>query len=791
MVGSAYGIVVKFRLLFLFAILSPVAFAQPRPLDGNPGNIFVRGQEVVVNLTATGSGKWICVDYDGKRISGGEGGEARIGKTGTGYYEIWQLADDGSRTSRTTFAVIEPLKVAVPDDTPIALDTAASWFFHEGRKFGLREAANVSALAGVHWTRDRLSWTQTEPAKGEFAAETIYDKSAAAFSAEGLKVLQVFHDTPSWAGRERKFFPDDYRDVHRYLKTMSARWKGKVQAWEPWNEGDTTNFGGHTGAEMMAYQRAAWHGIRAGNPEAVVGMNVFATHEKTGVLENFMENIVNEEPGVSRMPFDTFNFHHYIKPGKIPESYREMKEASNGLPVWVTESYFHFRQGVKKNDLDLSDDQRKLRARFVTTNLVTALNEGPSAFFTFVLPHYLENGVLFGMLNEDGTPRADYVALAAAGRLLAGGKPTGEMNGEAHAYTFHARPDGVARKVVVLWTDKEEVGMPEALVKYEKAYDFLGREISPEKIGTSPVYLLFPPDSGQDPDVSRKQAPSIQPASPFVIQAVFPHDRLRIASSSWQVGQKETLAVPLRFYHFGEGERKVSVTIEAEDALEASVSIREFTIAPEGRTEATMTIGWSGTKVPARALRVKVTAKSEGLPPCVAVHRISTEMGEVEPEARKALAASKQASTWAPGSSKGELAFNVTDGVVRVSAKLGDGDRWVYPWHSVSKDEKPSPGTNGIAFTLVPKKGDAVYHVMFKEPGGAMYSASLGMVQADGKPRRMVMTLDEFHWAAYSPEDANHQLDLGAIEGLAIGGNPKGSEFEYEAGDIEWVTFAK
>jgi hypothetical protein len=44
---------VKLRLLPILAAVTSVAFAQPRPLDGNPGNVFVTGQEVVVRISAT------------------------------------------------------------------------------------------------------------------------------------------------------------------------------------------------------------------------------------------------------------------------------------------------------------------------------------------------------------------------------------------------------------------------------------------------------------------------------------------------------------------------------------------------------------------------------------------------------------------------------------------------------------------------------------------------------------------------------------------------------------------
>lgn len=781
---------VIFRFLFLLGAVSAAAFAQPRPLEGNPGNVFVKGQEVTVKVPVGEGEKWVCVDYDGKTVAEGMGASVSLGKADIGYYEIWKLGADGKRSDRTTIGVLAPLEVSVPDDTPIALDTAAAWFYRDQSKpFGLKQAANLSALAGVKWVRDRLGWAETEPEKGKFAGESIYDKSAEAFSAEGLKVLQVFHDTPRWAGERPKFYPDDLRDAYGYLKTMSARWKGKVHAWEPWNEGDTTNFGGHTGEQMMAYQRAAYHGVRAGNPDAIVCLNVFAEHQKTGVISNFIENLDSKTTGSARYPFDTFNFHHYVQPGAIPTAYEAMRDASGGKPMWVTESYFHFRQGVKSGDLDMSVDQRKLRARFVTTNLVTALNENPATFFTFVLPHYVEAGVLFGLLNADGTPRPDYLALAAAGRLLAGAGAAGKMNVEFPAYAFRAVPDGKEKVVLVAWAEKEQA-IPDAWRGYEKAYDFLGREVKLEKIGIDPIYLVFPDGAlGLTPPVVRR-LPDVEQASPLVIQTVFPHGRLRLASSSWEVKQGEKLKVPVRLYHFGAGKVDVSLEAEADPAIKVSLSGGSFSIDPEGRVDAWLEIGWSGTTVPARPMPVKLTVKAPGVSPCVSVVRISTQMGDVVPKNRWPLAGANNAVNWKPGSSAGDLKLG-GEGAFEVIADLKPGDRWVYPWCPLKPDERPAKEAKGIAFTLTPREGAATYHAMVREPGGSLYVASLGQLQGDGKARRVVALFDDFSWAGYSPTDANHRLDAEAVEAFTIGGNPKDAKFGYRVENVEWVDFAE
>jgi hypothetical protein len=188
---------------------------------------------------------------------------------------------------------------------------------------------------------------------------------------------------------------------------------------------------------------------------------------------------------------------------------------------------------------------------------------------------------------------------------------------------------------------------------------------------------------------------------------------------------------------------------------------------------------------------VKLTATEGGSEPCFSVVRINTSMSEVEPMARMALGSPADEKNWKPGSSAGELKFSAKDGVMDVRANLKEGDRWVYPWLTPAPSEKPDESWDGIAFTLVSSQTPATYHVMLKEPGGATYSTSLPDVPADGKPHRVVMLFNEFQWAGHTPPDGNRKLDLRQIEAIAIGGNPKGGEFNYSVSAIEWVRFAK
>ena len=66
------------------------ARAIPTPLPDHPGNIFLGGKDVTVNVPAKWMGQWKLVDFDGKQISTGEAkdGHAKFGKLSVGYYEL-------------------------------------------------------------------------------------------------------------------------------------------------------------------------------------------------------------------------------------------------------------------------------------------------------------------------------------------------------------------------------------------------------------------------------------------------------------------------------------------------------------------------------------------------------------------------------------------------------------------------------------------------------------------------------------------------------------------------------
>ena len=116
---------------------------------------------------------------------------------------------------------------------------------------------------------------------------------------------------PAWAGRSSKHFPEDLRDIYQFLRHTAARWKGRVQAFEPWNEADIDMFGGHTGAEMASLQKAAYLGLKAGNPDVIALRDAFLVPPDSSNLQvrqiDGAEYLAAAEKGIDVLLVDAFD----------------------------------------------------------------------------------------------------------------------------------------------------------------------------------------------------------------------------------------------------------------------------------------------------------------------------------------------------------------------------------------------------------------------------------------------------------------------------------------------------
>jgi len=590
-----------------------IARDLPRPLASHPGNVFLEGEEIVIPLPPEVSERtagedpkdlepssvvketathWRVLDDRLEQVRAGtlarnELGISppRLGSLGVGWYRAEFLNAQAAVVGWTTLAVLAPLQTPVPMDSPVCLDGALSWYPTESQ--GIRvQLASLAALAGANWIRDRLRWREIEAEPGTFVYRTKYDDMAEAQNGLGLKVLQVFHLVPPWAAENENAtgrFPPDLRHLYRFCREMAKRFEGKVQAWEPWNEANASNFGGHTTDEMCSLQKAGYLGFKAGNPDVEVCWNpiggINTKDQATGILEN------------ETWPYyDVYSIHSYDWSHAYADLWAPAREAAAGRPIWVTECDRGMRAEEGSPWGDYSHEDAVLKAQFMAQSYAQSLFSGSSRHYHFILGHYMEthaHPIQFGLLRKDLTPRPSYVALAALGRFLAGGKCLGrweiENQPDAYVYAFRSRPDGEEKDVWVAWAEKSvdwpqrgkaviDWTLPEDLV-VDAVYDYLGRQLTefPKQLRSAPVFIVLPAgQSGGAPLTPPLNSGPMRPgeASKVVFQLRTPNLETIKKQVAWTQEHERTMKpgseteMMVNVYNFGEEPAKGEVVTE-------------------------------------------------------------------------------------------------------------------------------------------------------------------------------------------------------------------------------------
>ncbi len=145
--------------------------------------------------------------------------------------------------------------------------------------------------AGVTWIRQELPWEQIEPvAKGETtdpnfggSTWTKFDDIVDRASDSGMRLMLRLDTSPRWAlpanatdGLSPPIAYDDYFD---FVTAVATRYRGRVVAYQIWNEPNLTSEWGHRPPSATEYARlleGASARIRAADPSAQVVMAALA-----------------------------------------------------------------------------------------------------------------------------------------------------------------------------------------------------------------------------------------------------------------------------------------------------------------------------------------------------------------------------------------------------------------------------------------------------------------------------------------------------------------------------------
>ncbi len=130
---------------------------------------------------------------------------------------------------------------------------------------------------GFNWIKQQVEWFRFEPVKGQIDWGPL-DRIVESANAYGINVLFSVVKAPRWARPPNSDFsvegpPANPQDFADFLGAMAARYKGRVRAYEVWNEQNLWYEWGHEPLDANRYVQllaAAYKAIKANDPNAIV-----------------------------------------------------------------------------------------------------------------------------------------------------------------------------------------------------------------------------------------------------------------------------------------------------------------------------------------------------------------------------------------------------------------------------------------------------------------------------------------------------------------------------------------
>jgi hypothetical protein len=295
------------------------------------------------------------------------------------------------------------------------------------------ELLDRAQQSGSPWLRVDMGWCSLEErGPGEVSAwyQDRLDAVVAGADRRGLRLLMMVACAPEWAGGTATgSYPDDPAQFQRVTRYLADRYRGRVQAWEIWNEPDC--IGGCPNGSPAAFVpvlQAGYRGIKAGDPAATVVSG--------GISGNNAGWIARMYAAGAQGWFDALAVHPYLEPvtaapAAPPEQriyrmtsvaavYAVMQRNGDGdKDIWFTEFGWTTADTGDRPGVDETTQARYLQQ---AVELIARDYPYVTHAFWFALrdrddwtPYENE----FGLLHVDGSAKPAYAALRAANAWLA------------------------------------------------------------------------------------------------------------------------------------------------------------------------------------------------------------------------------------------------------------------------------------------------------------------------------------------------------------------------------------
>lgn len=181
-------------------------------------------------------------------------------------------------TLRPTVAVATP--TIVPSATPLPGALTSPDYAVQVFLWGSASAERDLGLAkeaGFRWVKQSIEWRYVEPhVKGTLEFNEP-DRLLGLISKFNLKILARIDNQPVWARKDKIFPtngpPDNIQDFADFLNALATRYKGKIHAYEIWNEPNLAREWGNAQPnpdDYVAMLKASHDAIKSADPDAQI-----------------------------------------------------------------------------------------------------------------------------------------------------------------------------------------------------------------------------------------------------------------------------------------------------------------------------------------------------------------------------------------------------------------------------------------------------------------------------------------------------------------------------------------
>ncbi|HEX5166763.1 MAG TPA: hypothetical protein VFV93_15265, partial [Thermomicrobiales bacterium] len=315
-----------------------------------------------------------------------------------------------------------------------------------------QRTADLVKDSGFGWVRFQIEWQSFERQPEQWDPLPT-DRKIDELSSQGLKILICVAKAPEWAlSAEDGQFLRDYEEFGRFMAFVGNRYKGKVQAWEIWNEQNLAiEVNGYVSVgEYVKLIKAGYTSLKAVDPDAMVlfgGLTPNGVNDPTIAVDDaqYLRDAYNYNGGEIANYFDILGVHlngtHNSPDNTWPDNvgenegwndhpsffYRRAEElrdimisvGDSAKPMWITEVGWSTANMAPGREYGVNNTEEEV-AQYLTRALDIAINEWDfvtGAFIwnlnwaTLVEPeHHMYPS---SAIREDWSPRPAYDAMKA------------------------------------------------------------------------------------------------------------------------------------------------------------------------------------------------------------------------------------------------------------------------------------------------------------------------------------------------------------------------------------------